>query len=133
MEPKLKIPPGYFKKYIFRIWIASCVVLVLFALMGNNYNLTSAYAICPEDNFHFCLNPFHVCDSPEGELINDFCLSKRPPEKYCINGLCDKKYIPPGETVGFKPSPIFIYYNEICFALLLLAFTINHILWRRTQ
>ena len=131
MDSKLKIPPGYFKKYVFRVWIASCVVLVLFALMGNNYNLTSAYAICPEESSMQCLNPFHVCNPDEGELINYYCLYKRPPEKYCINGLCDKKYIQPGETVGFKPSPIFIYYNEICFALLLLAFGINHILWRQ--
>jgi len=131
MEPKLKIPPGYFKKYIFRIWIFICFILVLLALQGNNYNLTSAYASCPIENKHYCINPFYVCDSAESNLINDFCLYKRPPEKYCINGLCDKKYIHPGETVGFKPALIFIYYNEICFALLLLAFGINHLLWRK--
>jgi len=130
MESKIKVPPCYFKKYIFRIWIALCFVLVFFALEGNNYNFTSAYATCPIESTHDCLNPFHVCDLKENE-INDFCLYKRPAEKYCINNLCDKKYILPGETVGFKPTPIFIYYNEICFLLLLLAFGLNHFLWRR--
>lgn len=137
--------PGYFKKIVFRTSIIIMLLMLVVVFVSNGYTLRFVYAECSKDSFLKCPNPFYVC--PEKESVesfninlnytgeNDNCIFKETINKHklnmvCEGGGCDLKYLSPGQSIGQKPNFLAKKFNSLVFLIVLLAFGVNHIIYK---
>ena len=112
--------PNYFKKWIFRsAFIIIGLLLVLIYI--TNGTIFFKWVECNSDKE--CLNPFYICQEI-GETnciwsVSDFTIFDT------------QKYIKPHEVLGNKPNWIGLNFTGIVLFLIINAFGINHLLWRK--
>lgn len=125
--------PGYFNKRIFQV-----MFILMFSLVGVDFYLNgmSFYSFgyeCQGEVGKYCVNEFYDCANwPVDKMWqpDKVCRYYTDSEKdlYCVDGLCDKQFIPTGFKVGrtdilAKQGALFILY------LVVGAFVLNHLVF----
>lgn len=118
--------PGYFNKWVLRAGFAVAAVLYIAALWSNGWTQSVAFAQCPDDAIGACRNPFYECEV--GEVYQ--CVDEVP-DHLCINGLCDVKYLQPGQEVGARPGWLMRNAASLGFLAIVMSFALNHVLYAR--
>lgn len=131
--------PDYFNKKIFRTTTTLLLIIFLIGYATNDYKLINAYAECDSDQP--CQNPFYLCKNIQINQTNYFtgagyqCLQKNTwkTKNLCEQGYCDIQTLQPHQIIGNKPN----YYNQHIIlwilTLYLLAFTTNHIIYKKRK
>lgn len=140
MDLKRKFP-GYFSKTVFRLAVLLLVVVALIAAHQSGWKLNTVHLECPE-SVTVCENPYYVCGTDPGEGINfqipfqgigsPEC-QKSVQSWICEQIPCNRKYLYGGESYGTKAPFLIQHFKIIALLVLVGAFAINHILYRRTR
>lgn len=121
--------PGYVKKFYFRMAFLLIGVLVAVMIYQEGLVVHEYTYTCPSWHQDQCYNPLYAC-SEEATATRFFCDVPNYKE-ICEQGLCDKEYLYPGETLGRKPGFIADNFMMLMFGILLLAFFLNHLDYHR--
>ena len=114
LDKKLKLDLSnkfYINKNIFR---GVFIILILYLLTigsidGFSSLIHTTYVYCPETNNLHCINPMY-----------DFSCK--------ITGVqCENEFIEPGETIGKKPSELYLNFGNIAIIFILGAFGLNYL------
>ena len=109
-----KLPKGYLNKAFLNTFWFLILVLFVAAFASNDLKFVSYYAKCP-DYKESCINPF----------IDNHEICETAPYA------CEKTVLQGGEEIGKNPSFLFKYFNLITISLILSAYGLNHLIWRR--
>lgn len=144
LSEKLRINnyfPNYINKWVFRVYFV-IIALVLSAIIYQNGGLTSSFYLeCPQDAVK-CINPFYKCRpgrdksnegfyDPYNPKGDGFYCFEDTRQEYCDKGLCEKEYLLGGEYIGNKPSPLYEWFYFILLGGLILAFMLNHLIYKK--
>jgi hypothetical protein len=147
MADKLNLPkkfPHLFNKNIFRAGMFTILAYCLFILVMAQvscyglFDKHSCYGLfdkhisvsCKEETP--CLNLFFYCNQHKNQSINMFAGSFINCIEYnklnCLDDVCEKEYIQPGETIGIPPPKAFETFVPFVFCISALCLIIS-ILW----
>lgn len=117
--------PGYFCKWIFRAGFLLVFIYVIAMLSSTWGTWNYVYYEC---NDPICNNPYYVCtpqDTDYGRIYRSTCWNEVD-AWICDQGMCDKKVLVQGESLGQKPPVLVRYFSRVFVLLLVLMFVINH-------
>ena len=127
--------PNYFHRWVFNIAFITIIIMFILVAYEENFDFSKhAYIEC---NSEFpCTNPFYFCHN---EIKNN---TGRPVffngmlvdcEQYnsfgCVDGICQDEFIQPHKSLGVKPSDDYNKFTLASFVIILLALSLNHILY----
>lgn len=128
--------PGYIHKPIFYVGFVLICLGFLYVAYLNDFDFSiHGYVRC-EGDFN-CQNPLYLCNhqkeftTPNTSSNPEFMhynLSFQPYllggcERYkdirCVDGICGKEWLGPGEVVGVEPDDSGFYYGVYVFAIII--------------
>jgi hypothetical protein len=145
------VPKNYFNKTIFRVGMAILVILLIFILNDNGWDFKQTPSVsCSPKSFEPCLNELYYCThlNEDCKLITlnrtdlPYILDCDVPyincNEYkdvpCVDGVCDKKYLQPGESIGKTFNTH--HFQLWILIIITICFIVNHLdylYWRKNE
>ena len=122
--------PNYINQWVFQIAWFGILILALFAVKSNDWQVMNYFAWCPESSKEACRNPFYTCQSMDEYWQKDqLCFTPNHPCPSKYTDLCTKDYIMPGEMIGEIPSSLFKNLKWYVLLIVGLALIVNHLVY----
>lgn len=130
---KEKLPENYISKWVF--WVALLILFLsaFYIFFLNDFDFSEHYIISCTDNKP-CLNMYYFCSHNTNDILKTLngCDSLDY-EKVCQQGLCEKEYLQPGESIGKDDGGIIRFFKVVTLLTLFFAFFVNHIIYLRSR